>query len=147
MKRILIAALLMGTLAGSLWADTAVQQDSNAGFLKLATATITVSRSTVTDLMITAPSSSTAWLAANPGGQWVLLPEQTRGFLINAIGGDMIIGHPEQIATGTNYVGVKIPSGTSFKWESRSAGQSAIKFRLYMNSAATGTATLAAWGQ
>jgi hypothetical protein len=146
MKR-LLSALLMGLLVCPVWADSAVQQDSNAGFLKLATATVTVSRSAVTDLMITEPSSTTAWLAANPSGQWILLPEQTRGFLINAIGGDMIIGHPDQIATGTNFVGVEIPSGTSFKWESRSAGQTAVKFRLYMKSAATGTATLAAWGQ
>lgn len=146
MKR-LLSALLISLLVCPVWADSAVQQDSNAGFLKLATATITVSTDAVTDFMITAPSSPTAWLAANPSGQYILLPEQTRGFLINAIGGDMVIGHPEQVATGTDYVGVKIPAGTSFKWESRNPSQSVLKFRLYMNSVATGTATLAAWGQ
>jgi hypothetical protein len=144
MKRLLSVILMSLLLA--VTAVYAEQPDINSGFLKLATATVTISPGAVTDLLFTEPSSSTTWLAANPGGQWILLPSRCRGFQINAFGGDMIIGHPEQIATGTIYVGVKIASGTSMKWENLSPDQSVIKFRIYMNGTA-GTATLAAWGQ
>lgn len=144
MKRLWSVIILSLLMAGTV--VYAEQPDINSGFLKLATATVTISPSAVTDLLFAAPSSPTAWLAANPGGQWILLPNRCRGFQINAFGGDMIIGHPDQIATGTVYVGVKIASGTSMKWESLSPDQSVIKFRIYMSGTA-GTATLAAWGQ
>ena len=144
MQRILSVMLISLLMAGTV--VYAEQPDINSGFLKLATATVTISPDVVTDLLFTEPSSNTAWLAANPGGQWILLPNRCRGFQVNAFGGDMIVGHPEQVATGAVYVGVKIASGTSMKWENLSPDQSVIKFRIYMNGTA-GTATLAAWGQ
>jgi hypothetical protein len=149
MKRISIALLLiLACMVSSVgYADSAVQQDQNYGYLKLATSSFTISSTTASIILTTAPSSSTVFLAQYPGGQWILLPARTRGFTITAFGGDMIIGEPDTMSIAAKYVGTKIASGTTFKWESLSPDQRTIKFKIMMHGTADGTATFCAWGQ
>lgn len=146
-KLILILALLVG--GSSLWAETAVQQDQNAGFLSFGTAkSFTAYPATFTDILGQAPASTTTWIAGNPGGQYVVLPPRCKGFIMNVYGGDAVVGDPTDISTGTTPIGVVVPKGSYFKWESKNPDQTKLRFRIYMNTAAgtNGTITMCGWG-
>ena len=145
MKRLLVAILVL--VAATSFADTAVQVDQNAGFLDLATATFAISSQYVTDVFKEGaqPGSYTTWVASFPSGQWLVVPDRTRGILINAFHGDIIVGSREDIATGAIYVGYKIASGSWAKFEGLDSNQRKVNLRIYSNSATNSSATILAW--
>lgn len=145
MKRFLlmIALVLWGSF---LFAETAIQQDQNGGFMSLGTAkSFTIYPATFTDLLCAAPGNVASWTAANPTGQYVVIPERCKGFVLSVYGTDMVVGDPTDISTGTTPVGILVKDGGTFKWESKNPDQKVFRMRIYSNNT-SGTVTVVGWG-
>ena len=148
MKRIFVTALLGAMLmCGSAFAATDTQQDQNAGFLDFDTTVFTVAVGSSVYVLGEAPASSTTWLAAHPNSTYCVLPRSCKGFVMNATGSNVIIGHPNDVASGAYPVGYPVTAGTPFQWASRNPNQKTLQFKVINNGAATAYVTFAGWGE
>lgn len=146
MKRIVILVLLLA--ACPVWADTAVQTDQNRLYLDVATPTMSVTPSTGIGFWFTddaLPATATTAFEASHSLVLYALPANTKGFKINAFGGDMISGHYNDVSTGTIYVGDKIASGSFIKWEGKNPVRGVSTMKILMNGTSNGTATVTCW--
>lgn len=143
MKRTLMALLMVVLLAPAAFCIS--DEEQNAGYLHFTTAIYTIRPDAITYIYREAPASDTTWLAGHPNCQYIVLPKVCRGFSISAFGGDLLLGHPSDLATGTVYVGTKIAENSSLKWEDLDLDQKTVVFGLIANEASTATATFCGW--
>ena len=151
MKRFFAAifgvALLLGCSVPS-FGETATQQDQNAGFLDfVASTTFTVQVGSSVILLSEAPANIASWVTNNPNAAYAVLPNGTKGFVMNATGSNMLIGHPNDVSSGAYPVGYPVTAGTPFQWASRNPNQKRISFKVINNGSTTGYVTFAAWGE
>lgn len=148
MKRF-IAILMLGALlaVAPVYATTDSQQDQNAGFLDFATTTYTLNVASAVYILGEAPASTTIWFADHPNSSYCVLPKSCKGFVMNATGSNVIIGHPNDVASGAYPVGYPVTAGTPFQWASRNPNQKALQFKVINNGATTAYVTFAGWGE
>lgn len=147
MKRLFFVLCALMLLVAPVNAESAVQQDQNAGFLDFATTTYTLNVASAVYILGVAPGNVASWTAANPNSSFCVLPDSCKGFVMNATGSNVIIGHPNDVASGAYPCGYPVTAGTPFQWASRNPGQKNLKFKVINNGAATAYITFAGWGE
>lgn len=150
MNRILVCLLGAMLMCGSVYAETAVQQDQNAGFLDFATTTFTLNVASSVFILGEAPGNVASWTAANPNSTFCVLPRNCKGFVMNATGAACIVGHPNDVASTTSApVGFIVANGSSFQWASRNPNQTRVNFKVihYGGGTVFTTLTFSGWGE
>lgn len=150
MKRFILTIMLgVALLGGSVtaYAESAVQQDQNAGFLDFATTTFTLNIASSVFILGEAPGNVASWTAENPNSTFCVLPRSCKGFVMNATGSNVLIGHPNDVASGAYPVGYPVTAGTPFQWASRNPNQTRFTAKVINNGAATAYITFAGWGE
>jgi len=120
-------------------------EEQNAGFVHFDTAVYTVRPDAITYIYRVAPASDTTWLANHPDCQYIVLPKDCRGFELRAYGNDIVINHPENLATGDVIVGRKVASGDVLVWDHLDLEQRTINFGMLSNGTDNATATFCGW--
>lgn len=144
MKRLLWAVLVVALFVTPVFALS--DEEQNAGFVPFTgSVTLTVRSDAPTYIYREAPASSTTWVANHPNSSYVVLPPGCRGFQVNAFANDIIVNHPNNIATGAVYVGKKIASGSYLEWRELDLDQRTLGFALLSNSTTNATMTICGW--
>lgn len=101
MKKFLLTFLLMILSVSISFAQfktpNSVQTDQNNGYIDL-----------------TAASTSVSLAADETLNLNTILPRNTKGFKFNVFNGDVIVCGPDQVSTGTMYIGDLVASGTTY---------------------------------
>ena len=148
MKRFLQILLGVTLLLGSsVYAETATQQDQNAGFLDFATTTFSLPVASAVYILGTAPGNVASWSANYPNSSFCVLPDRCKGFIMLATGSNVIIGHPNDVATGAYPVGYPVTAGTPFQWASRNPDQKRLMFKVLNTGTSTGYLMFSGWGE
>jgi len=120
MKKLLCVIALMALLITPTHAE-----DTNVGYRKIATPTISLPADTITDV-----------------GQY--FPSICNGYGVNVFGADVIANEPDNLATGTLYIGTKIKSESTMYWTNTKQGYKPV-LHLCPLANAVATATLFCW--
>lgn len=97
MKRFLIVFFLLISITASAQyrTPTSVQTDQNWGYLDLATHSVTIAADETLNMK-------------------EILPYYAKGFKFNLFGGDVLVCSPDNISTGSLYLGDLVASGTTY---------------------------------
>lgn len=126
---VVILLLVAGSASAQYRPDLAVQTDRNTGYMDITGATSA-------SFTISLPADAITDIGA-------YVPVGCKGFAVHAWGSDIILNDDGQLATGSIYVGDKIASGSSMKWEGKKAG--AVNLHGAPNGTSAATVTLTLW--